>query len=59
MLGRVPLLIAFSVIPEGTAKVMLGEEQLFCRPLTEGRKDTVMAYQSFELSPQIMALDPV
>jgi hypothetical protein len=59
MLGRIPLLIALSVIPEGAAKVMLGEEEFFSRPLIESRKDTVVAYQSLELSPQVMALNPV
>lgn len=59
MLGGIPFLIAFPVVPEGAAKVVLGEEELLGRPLAQGRKDAVVADQGLELSSEIVPLDPV
>lgn len=59
VLRGIPLLVAFSVLPEGATKVVLWEEELLCRPLVQGRKDSVVAHQCLELPPKVMALNPV
>jgi hypothetical protein len=55
----VPLLIAFSVIPQRTAKVVLREEQLLGGPEIPRGEDAIMAHQGFELPPELLSLNPV
>lgn len=59
VLCGIPLLVTFSILPEGAAKVVLREEELLCGPLVQGRKDAVVAHQCLEFPPKVMALDPV
>lgn len=57
--GGIPLLVTSTVVPEGAAKVVQREVQLFGRVLVEGAKDTVVADKGLEAAAQRLALDPV
>lgn len=55
----IPLLVNLTLLPQGAAKVMLGEEELFGTPLAESRKDTVMTNNGLEPSAKRVTLEPV